>query len=116
MKKSEIKYGDIIWTDFDFSVGHEFREKRPAIVIQSKEILSRSNLATVIPLTSNINNKIADDIVVTPNKGNGLISASVIKVYNIVSCDYSRLLKLIGVADRETLIEIKKYLKKHFDL
>ncbi len=41
---------------------------------------------------------------------------SLIKVYNIISFDYSRFINKIGVADKEILNKIKNYLTKHFDL
>ena len=51
-KKVEVNYGDVIWTQFDPSVGHEFQDKRPALVIQSNASLLKSNL-TLVPLTGN---------------------------------------------------------------
>lgn len=116
LTKGEVNYGDIIWTQFDPSVGHEFQDKRPALVIQSDEFLAKSNLVTVVPLTGNIKNKMADDIIIDPDDKNNLRSISVIKVYDIVSWDYQRMIGKIGKASEKIMAEIKQYLKKYFGL
>ena len=115
-KKVEVNYGDVIWTQFDPSVGHEFQDKRPALVIQSNASLLKSNLITLVPLTSNLKNKIADDIIVEPDSGNNLKNVSVIKVYDIVSHDYSRVTGKIGIASEKIKSEVARYLKKHFGI
>jgi mRNA-degrading endonuclease toxin of MazEF toxin-antitoxin module len=113
-KKGEVKYGDILWSQFDPSVGHEFQDKRPAIVIQTNEQLFKSNLLTLVPLTANVKNKVDDDILVEPDDKNNLRGVSVIKVYDIVSHDYERITGKIGVADENVMMKIKQYLRKHF--
>ena len=116
MRKGDLKFGDIVWTGFDPSVGHEFQDKRPAVVIQSDAQLQASNLVTVIPLTSKIGNRMPDDIMITPDAQNNLRSDSIAKVYSISSFDYQRFDKKIGEIDTTTVSAIKDYLKKHFDL
>lgn len=116
MRKGDLEFGDIVWVEFDPSVGHEFQDKRPAIVIQSNEQLKRSNLVTIVPLTSNKGNATPDDIEVVVDSENHLRTDSVAKVYCITSFDYSRFDKKIGKINTDVLIVIKSYLKKHFDL
>ena len=116
LKKGEVKYGDILWVQFDPSVGHEFQDKRPALVIQADRQIMKSNLVTVVPITSNKANKTSDDIVVEPDSDNGLRHTSVIKVYDIVSCDYQRLIGRIGVVSSELSEQVRQYLKRHFDI
>ncbi|HEY4504341.1 MAG TPA: type II toxin-antitoxin system PemK/MazF family toxin [Candidatus Paceibacterota bacterium] len=116
MKKGEIKFGDIVWIEFDPSIGHEFQNRRPAIIIQSDKQLKKSNLVTVIPLTSNRDNKTPDDIIVASDKTNNLRSDSIAKVYCITSFDYLRFIKKIGKVNDTTATKIKTYLKKHFAL
>ena len=72
MQKGDLEFGDIVWTEFDPSVGHEFQNKRPAIVIQSDEQLQKSNLVTVIPLTANTGNRTTDDILISADFQNKL--------------------------------------------
>jgi len=116
IKRGEIKFGDIFLTDFDPSLGHEFQSKRPAIIIQSDKKLAISNLVTVMPLTANKGNKMVDDIDITSDPNNCLPLDSIIKVYDIISFDYSRFIKKIGVANDDVMNKIKMYLKKHFGI
>ena len=112
--KINVKQGDLYLINFNPSVGHEYQGKRPAIIIQANIQIRKSNLITVMPLTSNIENCLNDDIIVRKSRINRLISDSVIKVYNIISFDYKRLINKIGVADEVILNQVKDYLKKHF--
>lgn len=116
IKKGDLDFGDIVWVEFNPSVGHEFQDKRPAIVIQSREQLKKANLVTVIPLTSKTSNVMGDDIIIPADLINNLRIDSVAKVYCIVSFDYSRFVKKIGKIDAKYATAIKDYLKKHFDI
>lgn len=114
--KSDISFGDIVWVEFDPSVGHEYKSKRPAIVIESNEQIRKTNLLTIIPLTSQMGNCMSDDVLVEANKENNLMLNSIAKVYCITSFDYARFEKIIGKISREVEIKIKNYLRKHFAL
>jgi len=114
--KDKLSYGDVVWVEFDPSVGHEYQSKRPAIVIQSDEQLKKTNLVTIIPLTSQTDKRIPDDILVEAGIENNLMSNSLAKVYCITSFDYARFEKVIGKINEEVIIKIKDYLKKHFDI
>ena len=116
MAKGEISFGDVVWVEFDPSVGHEYQSKRPAIVVQSDEQLKKTNLVTIIPLTSQKDNRMPDDILVEACKENNLMMDSLVKVYCITSFDYSRFQKVIGKISEEVAIKIKGYLKRHFDI
>jgi mRNA interferase MazF len=48
--------GDIVWMDFDPTLGHEQRGRRPAIVLTPFKYNNNSNLALFCPITSNIKN------------------------------------------------------------
>ncbi len=54
MKKYTPKRGDIIWTDFDPSAGHEQAHKRPAIVLSPEPFNAQIQLALVAPITSRV--------------------------------------------------------------
>ncbi len=114
--KDDIKQGELYLVNFNPSAGHEFQGKRPALVIESDVQIKKTNLISIIPLTSNIGNKISDDIFISKDNNNKLISDSIIKVYYICSFDYYRFINKIGKVDEEILEKIKIYLKKHFDL
>jgi mRNA interferase MazF len=114
--ESEIKFGELFLVDFSPSLGHEYQGKRPALVIESDGQIKKSNLITVLPLTSNLDNKIDDDIFIKIDKDNRLKFDSIIKVYNIVSYDRLRFINKIGKIDQEIYKKVKDYLLKHFDL
>ncbi|MCP4232689.1 MAG: mRNA-degrading endonuclease [Aestuariibacter sp.] len=54
MEKYLPKRGDIIWTDFNPSSGHEQAHKRPAIVLSPEPFNSQIQLALVAPITSTV--------------------------------------------------------------
>ena len=114
ISKTNIKQGDLYLINFDPSIGHEYQGKRPALIIQANAQIRKSNLITVMPLTSNLRNYLSDDIVIKKNNANRLISDSVIKVYSIISFDYKRLVNKIGIVDDFNLDKVKNYLQKHF--
>ena len=117
MHKFICQQGDIFLVNFgDISVGHEIQRLRPAIVVQSDEQLQKSNLVTIIPLSSKIQDKMTDEIIVKSDSGNLLRVDSVIKVFDIITRDPERFLHKIGEVDAETMQKVKEYLKKHFGI
>jgi mRNA interferase MazF len=48
------KRGDIVWTDFDPSAGHEQAHKRPAIVLSPEPFNKQIHLGLVAPITSRV--------------------------------------------------------------
>jgi len=116
INNQQVSCGDIFLVDFDPSAGHEFQKMRPALVIESDEQIKKSNLITVLPLTSNLDNQVDNDILIEVDGDNKLQFDSVIKVYGIMSFDYSRIVNYIGKASPEIMDKVKEYLKKHFNL
>ena len=114
--KPKIVYGGIYWVSFAPSVGHEYQGNRPAVVIQADKQLKQTNLATIMPLTSQTGKAHQDDVLVRASKMNNLFTDSVVKVHHIESFDRKRFLKYIGFADTKALLAIKKYLKLHFQI
>jgi mRNA-degrading endonuclease toxin of MazEF toxin-antitoxin module len=111
-----IECGGIYWVMFDPSVGHEYKGKRPAVVIQSDAQLSKTNLVTVMPLTSQISKSHKDNILVKVDKLNCLYADSLVKVHNIQSFDPARFIKKTGVMDDSIMQQIHDYLKIHFGI
>lgn len=109
---AEFEYGDILLVDFDPSVGHEYQKIRPAIIVQSNSALKNSSLITVIPISSN--NKTG--ILISKDNFNGLFKDSAVKINCVTSFDKSRLLKKIGVAQKDVMEEISIELKRHLGL
>lgn len=114
--KGTVHRGEIYWVDFDPSVGHEFKSRRPALVLQSDRRLQKLNLVTVVPFTSNLKNKVEGDMIVSRDNHNKLQSDSVLKMSCIMSLDYSRFIKRIGSVDEIIMEKVKESLKDHFDI
>lgn len=109
-----ILFGHIYLVNFDPSIGKEYQKVRPALVVQSNSI--ESDLVTVIPISSKIETRIADDIVLFKNDRNRLLHDSVLKVRQISSFDKRRFVHYIGAADEPTIKAVAQYLLKHFNL
>ncbi len=117
MSTPQVEQGEIYLIQWNPSVGHEFRKMRPGIVLSSNQTLQKSNLITCVALTGNSQNCLPDDILISKNKENNLEEkSSVIKVHHISSFDRQRFIKYIGKISPAVLQEIKKYLRKHFDI
>jgi len=109
-----MKRGEIWLVNFDPAVGTEYKKARPALIVQS-DIVS-SSLVTIIPLSSQIQNRYEDDILVLKNLDNRLFSDSLIKVTQISSFDRVRFVNYIGILQDEIIEKVNTYLKKHFNL
>ena len=111
------RQGDIFLVDFgETSVGHEIQKLRPALVVQSDQQLRKSNLVTIIPLSSKIQDKMIDEIIVKRDSRNLLHVDSVIKVFDITSRDPRRFLHKIGETNAGMMEQVKSYLRKHFGI
>lgn len=111
-----MKYGEIWSVVYLGSIGHEYKKDRPVLIIESNQQLNITNIITLVPLTSKIENKHEDDILVKKNNINGLKYDCLIKPHHISSFDRSRFIRKIGEVDEEILIKVKEYLRKHFNI
>ena len=111
-----MKQGEIWLVEFPDGVGHEYNKNRPALVIESDIQLNRTNIITVIPLTSQITNCLSEDISVPVDTQNKLFVDSILKVHHINSFDPSRFIKKFGNISADILLQVKNYLKIHFAL
>ncbi len=109
-----MKCGDIYLVDFCKAVGHEYQGVRPAVIIQADSYIQKTNIVTVMPLTSHLEKKREGDILVKADGHNRLYRDSLIRVAHIKSFDRSRFIKKIGRIDDSVMLRIKAYLKKHF--
>lgn len=114
--KFYFQHGEIYVVDFDPSVGHEFKKERPAVIIQSNETIKKTNLITIMGITSNVKGKRNDDVFLKRDHRNNLFSDSIAKVQAIHAFDKSRFRKKIGEANQEVLDAIAQYLRQHFSL
>ena len=104
-----IEQGDILYIKFGPSEGHEYEKTRPAIVLTKSDVIKHSAVITVVPLTSKLDNSIADDILIKRDKINNLFSDSIIKMRHMTACNHStRFKKYIGRVDPETWRKIQE--------
>lgn len=111
-----MRQGEIWLVKFLNSVGHEYKKERPALIIEIDSQIKKSSVFTIIPFTSNSNNKIQDDILVIKDNQNRLFCDSILKVHHIQSFDRSRFIKRIGILKKDIIDQVKDYLRIHFDL
>ena len=52
VKKYTPKRGDIIWINFDPTIGHEQKGRRPAIIVSHDEYNKKTGLSIACPITS----------------------------------------------------------------
>ncbi|MBI2638292.1 type II toxin-antitoxin system PemK/MazF family toxin [Candidatus Peregrinibacteria bacterium] len=109
-------FGDIYLVDHDPSAGHEYKGKRPAIVIQQEEVSKYSPVITVMSLTSQLDQLRHYDILMQEDTKNRLNRPSVIKVQHIRSFDKQRFIFKIGMAGSPVIRGIRGYLRRHFGL
>ncbi|MDR0853809.1 MAG: type II toxin-antitoxin system PemK/MazF family toxin [Clostridiales Family XIII bacterium] len=50
-----LKQGDLIWIDFDPSLGHEPQNRRPALIVSNDDFNRSTSMRLVVPITSNDN-------------------------------------------------------------
>lgn len=112
MKRGEIW---LVKLDKDKSVGHEYYNDRPALIIMSDKLISVVSVVTIMPM-STIGKNQEYDIIIKKNKKNRLSQDSIIKVSHIVSYDKSRFIHRIGEIDLAIMDQIEKYLKIHFGI
>ncbi|MBN2307063.1 type II toxin-antitoxin system PemK/MazF family toxin [Candidatus Peregrinibacteria bacterium] len=111
-----MEQGDIYLTDFEPSVGREYKKERPAIIISGAAAIKNAPLITVMPITSNVNRKRPEDILISKDPANNLHKDSMIRVADIHSFDKRRLISKLGTAQKSIMQKIKDYIPKHFDL
>ncbi|MBC8180649.1 type II toxin-antitoxin system PemK/MazF family toxin [candidate division KSB1 bacterium] len=106
MKK--FQRGQIWLVNFDPSFGHEYKKLRPALIIQQQKYITSSNLLTIIPISSKIENPTVLDIILIKDNQNRLMKDSLIKTKQISSFDKRRFIKLIGTIKDEILDNVDK--------
>lgn len=117
MSKRVIEIGAIYWVEYEIPpsevVGHEQGKRRPGIVVQ---VESWSELAMVIPLTTQPPSRLTNATVFIPQGIGSLPKDSYALCYQMRSVSYLRLQKKIGNIDAATMDELKEALLDFLDL
>jgi len=110
------KKGEIYLVNFDPTIGHEAKKKRPALIISNNIHNQYSPLVTVAPLSSNITKVYPFEVYVS-KKSTGLNENSKIMIIQLRSVDQKRLINKIGnIEDNKIINQINKVISEHFDL
>ena len=108
--------GEIYLVNFDPTIGHEVKKKRPALIISNDIHNQYSPLVTVAPLSSNIDKVYPFEVYISKGMDN-LKNNSKIMIMQLRSIDKGRLLDKIGVIeDKEILSQIDGVIREHFGL
>ena len=110
------KKEEIYLVNFDQTIGHEVKKKRPALILSNNIHNQYSPLVTVAPLSSNTN-KIYPFEVYVPKKSTVLNENSKIMIIQLRSIDKKRLINKIGnIEEKEIINKINKIISEHFSL
>jgi mRNA interferase MazF len=110
------KKGEIYLINFDPTIGHEVKKKRPAIILSNNIHNQYSPLVTVAPISSNTKNIYPFEVYIPGGKAN-LDNDSKIMIIQLRSLDKKRLIRKIGsVDDKQTNMRINNIIAEHFSL
>jgi len=110
------KKGEIYLVNFDPTIGHEVKKKRPALILSNNIHNQYSPLVTVTPLSPNTN-KVYPFEVYVPKISTGLNENSKIMIIQLRSIDKKRLINKIGnIENNEIINKINKVIAEHFAL
>jgi len=110
------KKGEIYLINFDPTIGHEVKKKRPAIILSNDIHNQYSPLVTVAPISSNTKNIYPFEVYIPEGIAN-LDNDSKIMIIQLRSVDKKRLLKKIGSVDNNQInVRINNIIAEHFSL
>jgi mRNA interferase MazF len=110
-----MKQGEIWFADLNPTKGSEQAGLRPVVVISGNLLNEHLSVVIVVPLTTKIKNYKGNPIL-NPNKINGLKTESEMLVFHVRSVSKDRLVRKVGLIEKEelnrtikTLNDILKY-------
>ena len=110
------KKGEIYLVNFDPTIGHEVKKKRPALIISNNIHNQYSPLVTVAPLSSNVDRVYPFEVYISKGMAH-LNDNSKIMIIQLRSTDKKRLLnKIEAIEDKEILNKVNRIIREHFDL
>ena len=103
--------GEIWYANLSPTKGSEQAGLRPVLIISGNLLNQYLNIVICCPLTTKIKNY-KGDLVLEPNKSNGLKRTSEILTFHIRSISKERLTKKVGKISAGEIKELKKYLNE----
>tara|TARA_R110000868_G_scaffold177008_3_gene415168 strand:- start:699 stop:1034 length:336 start_codon:yes stop_codon:yes gene_type:complete len=110
MKKAEIWMGNL-----NPSQGSKQAGFRPLLIVSGNLLNTHSPVVWVCPLTSKIKNY-KGDLILNPNKKNGLTQQSEVLAMHFRSISKSRLIEKLGTIEANQLAELRKSLNEIMEL
>jgi len=116
MSKS-LKRGEIWWIDWSPGRGSEQQGIRPALIVQTDAAnLNPKYPNTIVVAMSTKGKPVPFHIPVQPSSQNGLSKMSYIKTEQLLTISKERLIKRIGVLEKEVMEQVEKAIKLVLDL
>jgi mRNA interferase MazF len=107
---------DIWLVNLNPSFGSEQGGLRPCIILETNAACNNGNTTLIAPITSQLNKTFTFDVIIEPNKINGLDKISKIKFRQIRVVDKFRLVKKIGKLENIYYKKIHERIFLAFDL
>ena len=104
---NKISQGEIWYANLNPRKGSEQAGHRPVVVVSGNMLNTHLGIVIVMPLTTKIKNY-KGNVVLQPNKTNGLDKTSEILIFHIRSLSKERLTKKLGRVAKSELDELKK--------
>ncbi len=106
-----MKKGEIWIAGLNPVIGQEQHGKRPVVIISGNAMNDHLGLVIVCPLTTKIKNFVGD-IILSPNKNNGLENESEVLTFQLRTISKSRLINKLGFISTPQLDLIVENLNK----
>jgi mRNA interferase MazF len=105
-----VRRGDVLLAALDPAVGVEIKKTRPVVVVSNDSINHFSQLAVVVPLTTNVS-RVSPSHALIPRGVAGLASASKAVSEQVKAVDKRRLIRRLGSLPAEHMAEVERALK-----
>lgn len=109
-EKVLVQRGEIWYADLGSGIGSEQQGKRPVCIISNNVGLTRSSIASVIPITSKTKRLLPTHVSIS-GSSTGLPLESTLLLEQLTTIDQRRLIGKIGVCPEKTLIAIDRAVK-----
>lgn len=106
-----MKQGEIWYADLNPTKGSEQSGHRPIVIISGNLMNKYSNMVISCPLTTKIKNY-KGNLVISPNRDNGLKQTSEILTFHVRSISKERLVEKIGEIPKNEILLIKEALNE----
>jgi len=112
---ASIRRGEIFVVNLDPTVGAEAKKTRPAVVVSNDINNAHSPIVSISPMTSNVTKVYSFEVEILPGVG-GLKTRSKVMVNQTRAVDKIRLIEKLGHLPKQTMEDVNRALKLHYDL